>query len=355
MINQVVEDDLRTIISFPLDWDRFSRKTVLISGANGFIPAYLVETLLYLNDKKRRQKTRVVGVVRNKEKAYARFADYIKRDDFQLVVQDICQPISLNEKIDYIIHAASQASPKYYGKDPVGTLSANILGTYNLLELARVNNVEGFLFFSSGEVYGEVNDKQIPIKEDSYGFVDPLDVRSCYAESKRMGENMCVSWYHQYAVPARIVRPFHTYGPGMDLQDGRVFADFVADIVNNRDILMKSDGSAVRAFCYLSDAICGFFTVLLKGINADAYNVGNDKGEISIASLADMLVKLYPEKGLKVIRSNAASQEGYIRSKISRNSPDISKANALGWRPNVSLQEGFARTIRSFINVHERT
>jgi nucleoside-diphosphate-sugar epimerase len=141
----------------------------------------------------------------------------------------------------------------------------------------------------------------------------------------------------------------------MDLQDGRVFADFVADIVKNRDILMKSDGSAVRSFCYLSDAILGFFTVLLSGKNAEAYNIGNDKGEISIADLADMLVKLYPEKGLKVMRSNTASQEGYLRSKISRNSPDISKANALGWKPNVSLPEGFARTIRSFINVHERT
>jgi nucleoside-diphosphate-sugar epimerase len=209
--------------------------------------------------------------------------------------------------------------------------------------------VSGFLYFSSGEVYGQVDPSQIFITESAYGYVDPTDVRSCYAEGKRLGETMCVCWAHQYQVPAKIVRPFHTYGPGMRLDDGRVFADFVADILNNRDIMMKSDGTAVRAFCYLADAIQGFFKVLLKGQIGQAYNVGNDKGEVSVLELAQILVSLVPEKKLKVVKNIGMEAPGYIKSKISRNCPDISKVRRLGWEPTVSVVEGFRRTIRSYL------
>lgn len=349
MINPIIKEDLQDIIDYNLDWDRLTGKTILVSGANGFLPAYMIEALLYLNETRKGDKVQVIGIVRNRTKALARFARYSNRSDFQLIVQDICQPISISGKVDYIIHAASQASPKYFGKDPVGTLSPNILGTYNLLELARKDKIESFLFFSSGEVYGEVNEAQIPTKENSYGYVDPVNVRSCYAESKRMGENMCVSWFHQFGVPAKIVRPFHTYGPGMSLDDGRVFSDFVSDIVNNRNIVMQSDGSATRAFCYLADAVKGFFTALLAGKNGEAYNVGNDKGEISILELANLLVKLFPEKGLKVNINEKNIRSGYLKSQISRACPDISKMHTLGWKPQYSVNEGFKRTVRSFL------
>lgn len=349
MRNTIIEEDLENIVSFNLPWCDFDGSTVLISGANGFLPAYMVETLLYLNEKREKQYTKVIGLVRNRDKALYRFAEYKNREDLQLLVQDVCKPVLVDERIDYIIHAASQASPKYYGKDPVGTLCANVIGAYNLLSLARENDIKSFLFFSSGEVYGQVDQKQGPIKEDSYGYVNPLDVRSCYSESKRMGETMCVSWFHQYGVPAKIVRPFHTYGPGIILGDGRVYADFVADILNHRDISMKGNGSALRAFCYLADAVLGFFTVLLKGENGEAYNIGDDKGEVSILELAEILVSLFPEKGLKVIKQESDEGSGYLESKISRSCPDISKARMLGWEPKTSIKEGFRRTIRSFL------
>ncbi len=347
MRDKIVEEDLINIISCNLPWHEFEGKTVLISGANGFLPAYMVETLLYLNDIRNNDKITVIGIIRNKNKALARFSDYNKRSDFKLIVQDICQPISINNKVDYIIHAASQASPKYYGLDPVGTLSANVLGTYNLLELAREKKVKSFLFFSSGEVYGEVDETQVPTKEDAYGILDPMNARSCYAESKRMGENMCVSWFRQYNVPAKVVRPFHTYGPGMSLDDGRVYADFVSDIVRGIYIVMKSDGSATRTFCYLADATAGFFTVLLKGQDGEAYNIGNDN-EMSILELANTLVKVFPEKGLRVIRKERVENGGYLQSKITRACPDISKIRALGWEPKYSIEDGFERTIRSW-------
>jgi nucleoside-diphosphate-sugar epimerase len=348
MRNLVIEEDLKDITDAGLPWQDLEGKNVLITGANGFLPAYMVETLLYLNDRKLNKPVNVLGLVRNRAKALKRFSHYEGRKDFELLVQDAAAPVIADRKIDYIVHAASQASPKYFGTDPVGTLLPNVLGTYHLLELARKNAVEGFLFFSSGEVYGEVDERKVPTKEDDYGYLDPTNIRSCYAESKRIGETMCVSWHHQYAVPAKIVRPFHTYGPGMDLQDGRVFADFIADILHTRNIVLKSDGSAIRAFCYLSDAVTGFFTALLKGKNAEAYNVGNDKGEISILGLANLLVELFPSKKLKVIRDEKVGSDGYLKSKITRNCPDISKMRTLGWEPKYSLREGFERTVRSF-------
>jgi nucleoside-diphosphate-sugar epimerase len=349
MRNAIISEDLRDITAMPLEWERFAGKTVLISGANGFLPAYMVETLLYLNETRSEYRVQVIGVVRNIAKAKARFAHYLERDDLQLIVQDICQPLEIAGPVDFIIHAASQASPKYYGKDPVGTLSPNIFGTCHLLELARTKKAQGFLFFSSGEVYGEVGAAQVPTREDAYGYLDPVAVRSCYGESKRMGENMCVSWHHQYGVPAKIVRPFHTYGPGMALDDGRVFADFVADVVQGRDIVMMSDGAARRAFCYLADAVIGFFTVLLSGAPGEAYNIGNDRCEISIAELATLVAGLAPEGGTRVLRRDAAASGDYLKSVISRNSPDISKAKGLGWEPVTDLSQGFNKTIRSFL------
>ncbi|WP_055076147.1 NAD-dependent epimerase/dehydratase family protein [Pseudanabaena sp. 'Roaring Creek'] len=348
MNKKIIEEDLKNIISTDLPWEKFKDSTVLISGASGFLPAYMVDTLMYLN-KVRGLNIEVIGLVRNKEKALSRFANYQDRKDFRLLVQDVCSPIDCTDNIDYIIHAACQASPKYYGIDPVGTLNANILGTHNLLTLAGKNPLKSFLFFSSCEVYGQVVSSQIPTQEDRYGYLDPLHLRSCYAESKRMGETMCLSWFSQYGLSTKIVRPFHTYGFGMSLNDGRVYADFVADILSNRDIHIKSDGMATRAFCYIADATMGFFTVLLNGENGQAYNVGNDLCEISIMDLANRLTTLFPDKNLKIVKDCPANDGGYIKSNVSRSCPDITKLVALGWQPKTSIEDGFRRTILSFL------
>jgi nucleoside-diphosphate-sugar epimerase len=348
--NPIVEADLLWITNVDLPWAALAGKTVLVSGAAGFLPAYMVETVLYLNERQNRSNpTTVIALVRNRERAVERFSAYTGRADFRLFIQDVCHPAQFSEDVDFFIHAASQASPKFFGSDPAGTLSANVLGTFHLLNLAREKRVEAFLFFSSGEVYGRLMSAQVPTKEADYGFVDPTDVRSCYAESKRMGETMCVAWAHQYGIPAKIVRPFHTYGPGMRLDDGRVFADFVADVVNHRKIVMASDGSARRAFCYLAEAVTGFFTVLFKGEMGQAYNVGNDRGELSILDLARLLAGLHPGQPLEVVLDEAAKSPDYLKSKITRNCPDISKIRQLGWEPKVSVAEGFQRTIQYYL------
>ena len=348
MNNPFIEEDLKFIADSNLPWDKLEGKNILITGANGLVPAYLVETILYLNENHFKNKAKIFALVRNKEKALNRFMCYNDRCDLVFIVQDVTQPININDEIHFIIHAASQASPKYFATDPVGTINANVIGTYNLLEYAKQIKVESFLFFSSGEVYGNVEKNEMRINENMYGFLDPTNVRSCYAEGKRAGEAMCVSYHKQFGIPIKIVRPFHTYGPNMSLDDGRVFADFVSNIVNCQDIKMKSDGSAIRAFCYLADATIAFFTVLLKGENAQAYNVANPSCTISIYNLAKLLVGLFPERGLKVIMKDKPSTTVYLKSNISGFIPDITKIKELGWEPKVSLESGFLQTIRSF-------
>lgn len=329
-----------------VDWQRLAGQTVCITGASGFLPSYMVETLLYLNET-RQLGVRVLAMVRNRAGFARRYAHHAGRTDLVCIEQDISQPFTLAERPDYIIHAASQASPKYYATDPVGTLSANTLGTAALLELARASASKGFLYFSSSEVYGAAS--RVPTAEADYGMVDPTNVRACYAESKRMGENMCVSWQHQFGVPAVIVRPFHTYGPRMQLDDGRVYADFVASILRNENIALKSDGLATRAFCYSADAVAGFWKVLLDGTPGQAYNIGNPDGEISMRALGQLLVGLYPEKALTLSYVERPPGDNYLASAVARGCPDIAKAAALGWRPATTLADGFRRTIESYL------
>jgi len=345
--NSIIKEDLINIYNSNINWSLFRNTSILITGANGFLPAYLVEFFLYLNSIVPDINLTVFALVRNEKKAKERFKEYLEYQNFKLIIQDVCDEIKIKENIDYIFHAASQASPKFYGLDPVGTLYPNIIGTINLLNFSKSKNVKSFLYFSSGEVYGEVKSKSID--EKSFGYLDPTNIRACYAESKRMGENICVSFHHQFGVNVKIVRPFHTYGPGMALDDGRVFADFVNCIINKNDINLNSDGNSIRCFCYLSDATIGFIRVLLDGIPGQAYNLGNPNEEISILNLANKLANLYPEYNLKVNLRNQINSTGYLASKVQEISPNISKVKKLGWFPYITLAQGFKRTIDSFL------
>ncbi len=348
MRNSIVESDLKYITDADLPWKSFEDKTVLVSGASGFLPAYMVETLLYLNETRQLNIT-IIGLVRNLEKARERFSHYLHDRHLIFITQDVCDSLQIDQHIDYIIHAASQATPKLFNSDPVGTLLPNVMGTRNLLNLAVQNRSEGFLYFSTSGVHGFVEADKFPVKEDCYGSLNPTKLESCYLESKRMGENMCVAWMHQYGVPAIIVRPATTYGPGLKLDDGRSFADFISNIVHYQDIHVFSDGKAMRNFCYLADATVGFFTVMLKGKKGEAYNVATDH-EISIIDLAKLLVeKVFPEHNLKVVMKIDPSKD-YLRVNYSRTAVDITKVKALGWKLNFPIEEGFKRAVESYGN-----
>src|ERR1700728_1701090 len=196
----IIEQDLKKIVSSGLPWDRLFGKRVLISGANGLIPSYILETLIYLNETAH-AGIHAIALVRNKERAIRRLGHLAGRPDLSMVVQDVGDPYGGPGAVDLVIHAASQASPKAYGTDPVGTFAANIMGTWRMLEAARDSRSEGFLFFSSGEVYGRLEDPSVPVNETSFGSIDPLSARSCYAEGKRGGETLCACWTSHFGIP----------------------------------------------------------------------------------------------------------------------------------------------------------
>lgn len=347
----IIDDDLKQITSNSrINWELLEGKTVLISGANGFLPSYLVEVLLFLNQTRFKNKTKIIAMVRNLSKAKKRFSRYLNREDLVFLVQDVNDPVGLKEEVHFIIHAASLASPKFYKEYPVETLLPNVLGTYQLLRFSERQPLEGFLFLSSGAVYGVLEDEKAVYNENLYGLINPLNVLSSYGLSKKMGESMLYSWYKEHRVPVKMVRIFYTYGPGMNLSDGRAIGDFVSNIMKNENIVLKSKGDAIRHFCYLADAATAFFLVLLSGKSGEAYNIANTgEGSRSILEIAQLLIKLFPEKDINIIFKQRDKNDPYMESPIIKKSPDINKIKSLGWEIKYTLEKGLKRTIRSFL------
>lgn len=337
-LNPIIERDIENILSNKIEFKKLENSTVLITGASGMIGSYLLYTLAALNDLQS-YNIKIVALVRDKEK----LPNYLKnRADIIVLEQDVCDRISYNEKIDYIIHAASPASPKIMKEKPVDTIMANTIGTFNTLKLAKKNNVKAYLYISSREVYGEPYEWQEQFDEQTYGFVDPLLPRSCYSEGKKAAETMCVSFKEQYGLNVKIARPAHTYGPGMSIYDGRVQADFLKNVVNYENIIMKSKGEAVRTYTYISDVIAGIFFVLLNSDDI-AYNMADENAKITIKELAELLVSLYPERNLKVEMQIDEDNKGCAPFKLGIINSD--KLRKIGWKPKVSLENGFRRTV----------
>lgn len=331
--------DMAEVYSNNLPWRDLSNKTILITGANGFIPSYIVKFLDYLNSEFS-MNISIVCNIRSKINQSSRLFEIYKKKRAKFIICDVCDLTYQNLKdTDIIIHAASQASPKYYKIDPVGTLKPNIIGTYNLLDLIKKDQSKEFIFISSGEVYGVINAEKI--NESSFGFLDPTDIRSCYGESKRMGENICISYSKQYGLNTKIVRPFHTYGPSLSKNDGRVFADFIHSAVDQKDIELTSDGQAYRPFCYITDFISGLFFVLFKGISCEAYNIGNPKAETKIKDLAYLIKDIVGNINIK----SKVQHKNYLKSPVIKYDIDINKISSLGWSPKISLKDGFSRAI----------
>ena len=321
-------------------------KSIFVSGASGMIASYLMAYLIWLNETQG-ASIHIYAGIRNKEKAYLRFGNYAEKPYFSIIAQDINEPIIANQKFDYIIHAASLASPQYYGCMPVETMLPNIIGTNNLLKKAMIDHSTSFLFFSSGSVYGSIEGHDV-IEEGAIGTFDFQAKGNVYGESKRCGEALCRSYFNEFGIPIKIARIHHTYGATADIeQDTRVFSEFAADIINCRDIVLKSSGEARRSFCYITDTISGLLKILLFGENGEAYNIGNPNEYISIAELANTLVELFPEKRLHVV-SGHREEKGYNASTEKRIIPvSVEKIENLEWKPVVSIQEGFTRMIHA--------
>lgn len=349
-MNDLLKRDIQEVVDDKnIPWDRFRNTSVLITGATGMLPSYMLWTFIYLNEYQDYNIT-IYAVVRDDERAKKVLGEYSDADYLHFIVQDVAEPIKVDSPINYIIHAASQASPKYYSTDPVGTINANVLGTINTLNIARnQEDFRGYLYFSSADVYGIVQPEHIPFAETDYGYIDLLNVRSCYCESKRMGEQLCVAYWQQYGIPTHMIRIFHTYGPYMRLDDRRAFADFVRNVVNNEDIILKTDGTTQRTFCYVADAVRAYFLVLLCGETGVAYNIANTDECVSIRQLAETLVSAFQEKGLQVriVKDPTDTVTTKMDNPVKVAIPDCTRIKDLGWGARITIAEGFRRTIES--------
>lgn len=345
--SQVIQQDMENIFHRDLPVEDLFSRTILITGATGMLASYLVYYLIWLNEVQD-AKIRIIALVRSKDKGNRRFGQYASASYFVMRTDNICSSLAINEPIDYIIHAASLASPQYYGPNPVEVSGPNVLGTYYLLQLARQKAVRGFLFFSTGDVYGKMPQDAGNFSEDQIGIMDPLNEHSCYGESKRMGENWCASFAREYHVPTRSVRITHTYAPTMDVDhDPRVFASFMKCLMNQQDIVMLSDGTAKRPFCYIADAVAAFLLILLKGENGQAYNMSNEDEFLSIGKLADTLVTLDSQTNLKVVRKQRPNDDVYMENKANRgNCPSSAKLRSLGWTCEYDVRHGFSQVLR---------
>jgi nucleoside-diphosphate-sugar epimerase len=344
-MHKVIEADIKSLLDRDIDYEGLRDKSVLVAGANSLIGRHLAFFLLELNRDKRFGNKTII-LVRNLKKAEEIYADYLEAEDLIILNQDITDPIEYEGSVDYIFHGAGSASPQFIIGDPVGILKANSVGAFNILEFAREKRSANVVFASTREVYGKVDDDIRFITENDVGALDQTEERNCYPESKRFAESIFVSYAKQYGVPYTIVRIAHTYGPGMVIDDdGRVMADFISAIAGGRNIILNSDGSARRSFCYISDTIDGILRAMLHGGQNQIYNLANETEPYPIRDTAKMLIDLYPEKGLKVEFANseqATFKGGY--NTIPLVQMNTSKIGTLGWKPQVPLIEGMKKT-----------
>lgn len=342
-MNRVREQDIEKIIASIPRKDCIRGTTFLITGASGLLGSYIIDMLMFLNKNDLDLHCKIVALCRNKRKSERMFREYLNESCFRLVIQELDKEIAVEEDVDWIIHAASSTTTSSFSKIPVDLLGVNIVGTYNLLKLGKEKNIKGFLFLSSGTVQGNYGDDIKKIKEEDVFPLEFYNVENSYAVGKQGGEALCRAYWMQYNVPAKIVRIYHTYGPGIDENDERVFADFATKICMRKNLIIRGSGNDVRSFCYITDAIIAFFFILFKGKSGEIYNMANMKETYTIYELAEKLVNIaFPDRHLAIEAANLSIQNSSSKIEV-----DTGKLNGLGWYPKVDIVEGFRRMVRS--------
>lgn len=337
MQRDVLEEDLQYIANYDLPYDRLKGKTVLVTGATGLIGVSLVRALLAIGDD-----IKVIALVRNAEKAKSIYGDKIGQF-LKLHVADVVDKIKIEEAVDYIFHCASVTASKVMIEKPVETLLTSVEGTKNILNLAWEKRCASVVYVSSMEVYGAFDESR-EVGEETLGYIDPLKVRSNYPESKRLCENLCVAYCSEFGVPVKIARLAQTFGAGILPGENRVFAQFARSAIKGEDIVLHTKGLSEGNYCYTRDCVTGLLTILLKGTDAAAYNVSNPAAHTTIVEMAVLVAEKIAGGKIKVVfdipQDNAFGYAADTKMKLNSD-----KLQALGWKPEVGLEEAYQRMI----------
>lgn len=340
----VEQRDIDIILNNPIDWERFRNKTVLITGATGRLGMYLVEAINKADIDWNLNIT-ILALARNEKKLEEVFGASLQLPNIHPLIQDIEEPIRWEGQIHYIFHTAGLASPRDFTVWPVETLWGHVQGTRNVLELAREKKSEKVLYVSTVEIYGEWK-KEEGIREEDMGPICCDHARACYPEAKRLCETMLASYEAQYRVPYVGVRLCHTFGPGISLEDGRAFSEFIRNVIDGKDIILQSDGSAMRTYTYVADAIGAMLLAFTKG-KEHYYNIANLENLISIRELAELIAGLDAKGKVKVQHAEQNGQKlKYLPFKLGI--MNVDRITELGWRPQVGLRDAFRYTMESF-------
>lgn len=337
-------NDIQKVTQENLPWQNFNDKTVLITGATGLLGRFLIDVIMYLNNNSNINCT-IIAIGRNIDKARAKFSEYWTSKNFSFITHDINFPLVINKvgKVDYVIHLASNTHPKKYALDPIGTITANVIGTKNLLDFSVEHEAERFAFASSNEIYGENRGDTELFGEDYCGYINSNTLRAGYPESKRCGESLCQAYASQKKIDVVIPRFTRSYGPTMLMSDTKVISQFIMNGLRNENIVLKSDGKQFYSYTYVADAVSGLLYVLLLGKCREAYNIADQQSNIRLRDLAQIVAD---NSNTKVVYNLPGDVEKVGSSKVKKAILDGSKLHQLGWRANFDISEGVKRTIK---------
>lgn len=339
--HKIYEEDINSIANENLPWEKLSGKNLFLVGASGLIGTVLIDVLMKKN-RSDNLNVKIFAAGRNEKVANERFADYLGDKNFEFVKLNVNEPITENFPVDFIIHAASNTHPYLYSTDPVGTMTANILGAYNLLEFGRRKNIERFIFLSTVEVYGKaLNDADL-FDEKYCGYIDCNTTRAGYPESKRAGESLCQAYISQHKMDIVIPRLSRIYGATMRLDDTKAMSEFIMNGVRGEDIVLKSQGLPKFSYCYVADTVSGILYCILKGKCGEAYNVADSSEILSLREIAEYISSL---AGKKVVFELPSETQAKGFSKAVNAIMPNEKLRGLGWTPKDDTRSGVKKTV----------
>ena len=332
-MNKYIDIDLSELENNFEFFDDLKNKSVMVTGGTGLIGKLILQFLYKININ-HKLNMNIIGVARDKKKIESLGID------IKWIVNDLESKILLDGKVDYIIHTASPTQSNFLSRNPVEVIKQTVNGAINLLEFARQHETEGFVYLSSVEVYGE-NFTDTLINEQMLGKIDILNPRSSYPEGKKLIECLCASFYHEYGLNVKIARLTQTFGCGIAQNDNRVFAQFIRSIINDEEIVLHTTGKSAKKYIYTIDAINAIFYILFRGESAEAYNVASDDSYFSIKEMAEFLINRFNDRCTLKIEL----KDGMGYAPVTRVNLDTSKLKKLGWKPIVSFEKMYSRTI----------